>query len=322
MIENEAKIIDKYMQYLSVNQIQQNEIADILDTICLLDTASKNAQPLDIDALHNGKDTNFSRIVNPTSVTEKELTDVGKLRLLSDSLFVVSQMHGIEIPQGVTLTLKASSELVKGYNAKEDATIEDCSKNLDLFFETLKKDAITDLSWYYELEKKLKHYDNLMREKYECNVELLESLRKKLATLNAKFPFKNNLTNEIELDKMNPLYRDNLEDYVTDTICYSLVFTMIVSLKKWVKDNVVYANFRLMNLEKYHFAFGTLSDNDLVPRIAVRPDFPSYMLNRILSVFDENASFDIDKLEDMIKVLIYMSSRHTTDIAKGIEEMN
>ena len=37
MIENEAKIIDNYLQYLLVNQIKKEQIVDILDTICILD---------------------------------------------------------------------------------------------------------------------------------------------------------------------------------------------------------------------------------------------------------------------------------------------
>ena len=320
MIENESKIIDKYLQYLEVNHIDRGQIVDVLDTICILDTASGNKQPLDIDCLHSGTDTELTRVVNKTNVTTKDLTDIGKLRLLSDSLFVVSQMNSIEVPSGVGLTLKASSALVSGYNAKEDADLTDCSNNLELFFDTLKKNALDDLSWYYELEKKLKYYDSLMK-KYECSVDLLDSITKKLKKSDIKYPFKNIFVEEVSVEEINPYYKDDIRGYVEETICSSVLCAIIGRLKVWLEKNNVSANYYLLKIDRQNYNIGTYSEKNYIPRIDVLTGFPSYMVNRLKRIFPADEPYNIDKLESMIRILIYISSSRTTDLTYDLEDM-
>lgn len=321
MIENEAKIIDNYLQYLLVNQIKKEQIVDILDTICILDTASGNKQPLDIDCLHSSKDSQMTRIVATSEhLTTKTLTDIGKLRLLSDSLFVASQMNGIEIPSGVVLTLKASSDLVKGYNAKEDADLTDCSKNLELFFDTLKKNAMEDLSWYYELEKKLKYYDSLMK-KYECSVDLLDSITKKLNQSEIKYPFKNMFVEEVSIDTIDSYYKDDIRGYVEETICSAVLCAIIGKMKVWLEKNNVYANYCLLKIDRQNYNIGTYSKNNYIPRIDVLTGFPGYMVNRLKRIFPVDTPFDIEKLETMIRILIFISSKKTTDLTYDLDDM-
>lgn len=321
MIENEAKIIDNYLQYLSVNQIKKEQIVDILDTICILDTASGNKQPLDIDCLHSSKDSQMARIVTTSEhLTTKTLTDIGKLRLLSDSLFVASQMNGIEIPSGVVLTLKASSDLVKGYNAKEDADLTDCSKNLELFFETLKKNAMEDLSWYYELEKKLKYYDGLMK-KYECDVEMLDGIKDYLKSTNIQYPFENMFTDVLDEKKVTSQIKEDIRGYVEDTLCSAITVLIMGRFKERIVQNNVYANLCLIKIEKQDYHVGIYSKNGYVPIIDGTSKLPLYMVNRFNRIFSSDIAFNIDDLEKLIKILIFLSSRHTTNLSCDIDKM-
>ena len=45
------------------------------------------------------------------------------------------------------------------------------------------------------------------------------------------------------------------------------------------------------------------------------------MVNRIKRIFPADEPYSIDKLETMIKVLIFVSSRHVTDLTYDIEDM-
>ena len=322
MIENEAKIIDNYLQYLLVNQIKKEQIVDILDTICILDTASGNKQPLDIDCLHSSKDSQMARIVTTSEhLTTKTLTDIGKLRLLSDSLFVASQMNGIEIPSGVVLTLKASSDLVKGYNAKEDADLTDCSKNLELFFDTLKKNAMEDLSWYYELEKKLKHYEELFK-KYECKVDLMDEIKKELKSVKAQYPFDNVFIEKCDEEVLKPEYRNDLQGYVEDTICSAVFCAIMRRLIHWWNKNNVYANLCLMKLENQHYTIGTYSSNNYILRFDALGNFPPFIVDKINRIFLKDKCFNISDLDVMIKILIFLSSRYATDLSRDVENMS
>lgn len=319
MIENESKIVDNYLKYLEVNNIDKSEVVDILDTMCLLDTNFGGKQPLDIDKLHSGLDKEFVRIVEPTNKSRTDLGDVHKVRLLSDSLIIASKKKGLSIPSGVQFSTASCSSLVIGLNAVEDLDIKECLKNLELFFSTLQEETV-ETDWYANLEDKLKYYADLMK-KHDCDVDLIQSISAKLKNSNVKYPFDNIFVEKVDISKINALYRDDIRTYVEETICSAILCAIIGKLKVRLEQNNVYANFCLLKIDRQNYSIGTYSVRNYIPRVDALTGFPSYMVNRIKRIFPADAPYSIDKLETMIKVLIFLSSKHVTDLTYDIEDM-
>ena len=178
-----------------------------------------------------------------------------------------------------------------------------------------------EYGWYYELENRIKNYAKIM-ENYDGCEDLILLIKKHLEQSNVVYPFKNIFVKEIELDKMNELYRKDIKGYVEDTICHALVCSIMGRLVYLLNNkNATSTHYKMKLIVKENYTFGTYSTRDYVPKLIVKGSFPSVTHSSALKIFDENIPFNIKDLENMVKILIYLYSKKATDLKKNVENM-
>lgn len=286
------------MYKLIENVIKSNKLdtKDVLDTcfaLCVADAfVGTNRLKLSIDKFVCSDDEEWSNVLELLGVSSSVGTPLPKVqqyRVITDALVICCENNS----DGVYLTSEASRRVarLRGLNMRSSEyhdinEVEAVLKRLCTVTQGFEK--------IHELEKVLQEYE---KSSSSWGYPFGDVIRRGLRDI--KLPDKFIYIAHGDTDYTD---EDILYGYICDLVMFALEYDFFKNLRGGIEKNEVLTNLFINRAMKEigNVSMGVVSFESKVPRIEFEAGLPSYMREKMLSMFNRNMCFDIQDIDNIL----------------------